>query len=121
MVGKAATLFRVVAVAEALSWLALLVGMFLKHVVRAGDGGVPVIGMAHGVLFLTYVVVTLAVFRVFGWSLGTLALALLAGVPPMFTWLFEGWALRSGKLDGPDAERYGGTGLFLSARSEAAA
>lgn len=119
MVGKAATLFRVVAVAEALSWLALLIGMFVKYVIGAGDGGVPIIGMAHGVLFTAYVLVTLAVFRIFRWSFGTLVLALLASVPPMFTWLFEGWALRSGKLDGP--ERFGGVNLFLSTRGEATA
>lgn len=112
MSGKAATLFRVVAVAEALSWAALLVGMFFKYVVGLGEGGVPVAGMVHGIIFMVYVAVTLGVCRVLGWSAKTLVLALLASIPPLFTWLFETWALRSGKLDGPARKQHGGLALF---------
>ncbi|MDT4941557.1 MAG: hypothetical protein QOJ34_1646, partial [Pseudonocardiales bacterium] len=39
---RAATAFRVVAFAEALSWLGLLTGMFFKYVVDGGAGGVHV-------------------------------------------------------------------------------
>ena len=113
MVGKAATVFRVVAVAEALSWMALLAGMFVKYVVGFGEGGVPVFGMVHGILFLTYVVTTLALFRVFGWNGKTLLLALAASVPPLCTWLFESWALRRGKFDGPEIDRHAGVALYL--------
>ena len=50
---KAALVFRVAAVAEALSWAGLLVGMFLKYVVHSShEGGVPVLGMVHGVIFV---------------------------------------------------------------------
>ncbi|MGH3518230.1 MAG: DUF3817 domain-containing protein [Haloechinothrix sp.] len=112
MSGKAATLFRVVAIAEALSWAGLLVGMFFKYVVGLGEGGVPVVGMVHGIVFMVYVVVTLGVFRVLGWNVKTLGLALLSSVPPLFTWFFEMWALRSGKLDGPERERHGGLALY---------
>ena len=52
------TAFRVVAVAEALSWLGLLTGMFFKYVVDAGEQGVQMFGPIHGTVFLTYVVVT---------------------------------------------------------------
>ncbi|PXY20731.1 DUF3817 domain-containing protein [Prauserella muralis] len=113
MSSKAAVLFRVVAVAEAFSWAGLLVGMFLKYVVELGEGGVPVLGMVHGVLFVLYLAVTLAVFKPLGWTGKTLVLALLASVPPLFTWLFESWALRRGKLDGPQRLRHGGTGLIV--------
>ncbi|EHR62598.1 DUF3817 domain-containing protein [Saccharomonospora cyanea] len=113
MSNKAAVLFRVVAIAEAFSWTGLLVGMFLKYVVELGEGGVPVLGMVHGVLFVLYLVTTLAVARPLGWRFGTVVLALLASIPPLFTWLFEKWALRRGKLDGPEQLRYGGTGLFV--------
>jgi integral membrane protein len=109
---KAAVLFRVAAVAEAISWAGLLIGMFFKYVVGAGQGGVPVLGMVHGVVFVIYVLVSLAVFKPLGWRPKTLVLALLASIPPLFTWLFEKWALRSGKLDGPSRLTYGGTGLF---------
>ncbi|PRX49448.1 integral membrane protein [Prauserella shujinwangii] len=113
MSNKAAVLFRVAAIAEAFSWAGLLIGMFFKYVVELGEGGVPVLGMVHGVLFVLYVVVSLAVFRPLGWSPKLLLVALLAAVPPMFTWLFEKWALRRGKLDGPGRLAHGGTGLIV--------
>ncbi|MQA63990.1 MAG: DUF3817 domain-containing protein [Actinophytocola sp.] len=121
MVSKAATLFRVLAVAEALSWVALLAGMFVKYVLGIGEGGVPVVGMVHGIVFLAYVVVTLGVFRVLGWNVKTLMLALVAAVPPLFTWFFEVWALRSGKLDGPQTSQRAGVALYASVREGAAA
>ncbi|MFF5987979.1 DUF3817 domain-containing protein [Prauserella flavalba] len=116
MSNKAAVLFRVVAVAEAFSWAGLLVGMFLKYVVELGEGGVPVLGMVHGVMFVLYLAVTLAVARPLGWSGKVLIVALLASIPPLFTWVFEKWALRRGRLDGPQRLRNGGTGLFVTER-----
>ncbi|MGW9480116.1 DUF3817 domain-containing protein [Saccharomonospora azurea] len=118
MSNKAAVLFRVVAIAEALSWTGLLVGMFLKYVVELGEGGVPVLGAVHGALFVLYVVTTLAVARPLGWRFGTVVLALLAAIPPLFTWWFEKWALRRGKLDGPQRLQYGGTGLYARRGSD---
>lgn len=112
MAQKAAVVFRVTAVAEALSWAGLLLGMFFKYVVGAGEGGVSVFGMVHGIVFVTYVVTSFAVFKPLAWRRKTLALALLAGVPPLCTWWFEKWALRSGKLDGPSRLVQGGTSLF---------
>ncbi|WP_414941480.1 DUF3817 domain-containing protein [Amycolatopsis sp. cmx-11-51] len=118
MSSKAALVFRVAAVAEALSWAGLLVGMFLKRVVGAGDGEVPVLGMVHGVVFVLYVLVSLSVAKSLGWRPKTLILALLASLPPLFTWLFESWALRSGKLDGPQRLSHGGVGLFAGKSPE---
>ncbi|MYW92768.1 DUF3817 domain-containing protein [Amycolatopsis rubida] len=116
MSSKAALVFRVAAVAEALSWLGLLIGMFLKYVVDASnEGGVPVLGMVHGVVFALYVIVSLSVAKPLGWRGKTLVLALLASIPPLFTWLFEKWALRNGKLDGPQRLTHGGVGLFVRA------
>lgn len=94
----AATAFRVVAFAEALSWLGLLTGMFFKYVVDAGEQGVHVFGPIHGTVFLTYLVVTLVTWRVQRWSLPVALLALAASVPPFCTIAFEEWARRSGRL-----------------------
>jgi integral membrane protein len=111
---KAALVFRVAAVAEAFSWAGLLIGMFLKYVVGTShEGGVPVLGMVHGVIFICYVLVTLIAFKPLAWKPKTLVLALLASIPPLFTWWFEKWALRTGKLDGPHRLTHGGTGLFV--------
>lgn len=113
MSSKAALVFRVAAVAEAFSWAALVIGMILKYGFSApNEGGVPVLGMVHGVIFICYVLVTLAVFKPLAWKPKTLLLALLASIPPLFTWLFEKWALRTGRLDGPERLTHGGTGLY---------
>ncbi len=93
-----ATAFRVVAFAEALSWLGLLTGMFFKYVVDAGEQGVQIFGPVHGTVFLTYVVVTLLTWRSQRWSLPTALLALVASVPPFCTVVFEEWARRTGRL-----------------------
>lgn len=113
MSSKAALVFRVAAVAEAFSWAALVIGMVLKYGFSAShEGGVPVLGMVHGVMFSAYVLVSLAVCKPLGWRPKTLLLALVASVPPLCTWWFETWALRTGKLDGPQRLTHGGTGLY---------
>lgn len=113
MSSKAALVFRVAAVAEAFSWAALVIGMILKYGFSAShEGGVPVLGMVHGIVFLVYVITTLSVIKPLGWRPKTVITALLASIPPLFTWWFETWALRTGKLDGPQRVNYGGTGLF---------
>jgi integral membrane protein len=96
--GAVVTAFRVVAFAEAASWLGLLIGMFFKYVVDAGERGVQVFGPVHGTVFLAYVVVTLVTWRAQRWSLPVVALALAASVPPFCTVLVEEWARRSGRL-----------------------
>ena len=55
MTGMSPTrLFRTVAVAEAVTWTGLLVGMFLKYVTETTELGVRVFGMLHGVVFVAF-------------------------------------------------------------------
>ena len=93
-----ASAFRVVAVAEALSWIGLLAGMYVKHVLGTSEAGVQLFGPVHGGIFIAYVVVALVAARVLGWSRGTALLALAASVPPLATVWFERWASRRGLL-----------------------
>ena len=92
------TAFRVVAVAEAISWLGLLAGMFVKWVLQTSEVGVQVFGPIHGGVFVVYVLVALVAARVLRWSLPTTVLALAASVPPLATVWFERWATRTGSL-----------------------
>ena len=94
----AATIFRVVAVAEALSWLGLLGGMYVKYVSQTSEVGVQIFGPIHGGIFLAYVVMTLVARRLLGSNLPTTLLALAASLPPLTTALFERWATRTGRL-----------------------
>ena len=64
------TLFRRVAIAEAITWALLLTGMFLKYVTETTELGVRVFGMAHGVVFIAYCLTTLVVAVDQRWSRG---------------------------------------------------
>jgi len=99
----AATAFRVVAVAEALSWLGLLIGMFVKYVPETTELGVKIFGPVHGGVFVAYVVVALLAARVLRWSPTTTVLALLASVPPLASIWFERRATRTGQLPAAEA------------------
>lgn len=94
----AATAFRIAAVAEAVSWVGLLIGMFVKYVPETTELGVKVFGPIHGGIFVAYVVVALLAARALKWSPATTVLALLASIPPLATIWFERWATRAGRL-----------------------
>ncbi len=83
------TLFGRVAVAEAVTWALLLVGMVLKYGTGTTELGVRVFGMLHGVVFIAYGLVTLLVWvdqrRGLRWGL----LALASAVPPFATVVFD--------------------------------
>ena len=98
---KPRTLYRTVAVAEAVTWALLLAGMFLKYVTRTTELGVQVFGMVHGVVFIAYCLTTVLLWVDQRWTIGRLALGLLAAVPPFATVPVERYAERAGLL-GPD-------------------
>ena len=91
-------LFLLVATAEALSWLGLLIGMYVKYVVEGGERGVQIFGPIHGGVFVAYVVLTLLVARLQRWSLWVTLVALACSIPPFATLVFEWWAARTGRL-----------------------
>lgn len=97
-VGAPLRLFRVVAVAEAITWALLLTGMFLKYVTETTELGVRIGGMLHGVVFIAYVLTTLVVAVDQRWSAGRTVLGLAASIPPFFTVLFDRYAERRGLL-----------------------
>ena len=78
----ARTVFRAVAIAEAVSWGGLLAGMLLKYVVSDDPTGVHVFGPIHGAVFVLYCLTVLALFRPFGWSPLVTLVALAPSLPP---------------------------------------
>ncbi|GAA4806916.1 hypothetical protein GCM10023200_50680 [Actinomycetospora chlora] len=93
-----ARVFRIVAIAEACSWVGLLIGMAFKYLLVFDDVGVRVFGPIHGALFVAYVVITLVTARAFRWRAGTTVLALAASIPPAMTLWFERRAVRRRQL-----------------------
>ena len=91
-------IFRRIAIAEAVTWALLISGMFLKYVTHTTELGVRVFGMAHGVVFIAYCLVTLLVGVDQRWTRGRVLLGLACAVPPFMTVWFDRYAERRGAL-----------------------
>ncbi|MDQ0733655.1 DUF3817 domain-containing protein [Arthrobacter agilis] len=94
------TLFRTVAVAEAVTWAFLLLGMFLKYGTRSTEALVPPAGAVHGFVFLCFVVTLVFVWINQRWSALTGLLGLCSAIVPFATIPYERWIERRGQLAG---------------------
>jgi integral membrane protein len=94
------SLFRVLAVAELVTWTMLLAGMLLKYGLGVGDWPVRVGGGVHGFVFLAYLVVATVVAVNQRWSVGATVLGWCSAVVPYTTLPFEVAVARRGMLDG---------------------
>ena len=85
--------FRIVAIAEATSFLMLLTASVLK---RTADEeiGVTILGPIHGVLFLAYVWIALGIRTEQGWDVRTTSLILLGAVLPFGGYVVDRWVSR---------------------------
>lgn len=83
----------IVALAEATSFLALLVASYLKRQ-EQGELGVQILGPIHGLLFLTYLYLALSLRRPERWSNRTTGLVLLGAVLPFGGYVVEAFMLR---------------------------
>lgn len=92
------TLFRTVAIIEAITWTGLLAGMFLKYVPETTELGVKVFGPLHGTAFVAYCLVTVLVAVDQRWSRGRTVLGLVSAIPPLMTVWFDRHVERRGGL-----------------------
>ena len=92
-------LFRFAALAEAVTWTLLILGLVLR-----GTAGLAIAvtigGGIHGFVFLAYAVIAVLVAINQRWSLGVTALAVAAAIVPYATIPVELWLGRSGRLAG---------------------
>jgi integral membrane protein len=86
--------FRYVAIAEATSFLALLVASVLKRTADAPIG-VTVLGPVHGLLFIAYVLLALSLRPDMGWTTKTTLLVLLGAVVPFGGYVVDRWIMSS--------------------------
>ncbi|MUL44315.1 DUF3817 domain-containing protein [Streptomonospora sp. PA3] len=93
-----AAAFRAVAIAEALTWVGLLGGMYVKYLGSGSEAGVELFGPIHGGAFLLYVAITLAAALHLRWNLWAALVALAASVPPIGTLAADWWLHRTGRL-----------------------
>lgn len=87
---------RWIALAEATSFIALLIAAVIK---RTGDNeiGVQILGPIHGLLFIAYVVNVFAIRADLGWDGKTTFWILVGAVVPFGGYVVDWWMLRSAK------------------------
>ena len=96
---SAAGWFRLIAFAEAVSWVGLLLGMYFKYLGSPQtEIGVKVFGPVHGGVFVAFGVAALVVGILNKWGAGTWLLALLGSIVPLGSVIFLIWADRSGRM-----------------------
>ncbi|WP_311199693.1 MULTISPECIES: DUF3817 domain-containing protein [Brachybacterium] len=88
-------LYRLVAIAEVITWTLLIAAMIGKYLLRLGetaDAAVRVAGGLHGFVFLAYCVTTVLIGVDQRWGLGRVLMGLASAVVPYLTVPFERWA-----------------------------
>lgn len=86
-------LYRLAAFAEAIGWTLLIAGILVERYITPGNNAAVLIaGNIHGTIFLCYFAAALVLYPSLGWSRWRGMAALVAGVPPYGSLLFELYA-----------------------------
>ncbi len=85
--------FRYVALAEATSFLALLVATAIKRT-GGSETGVEILGPIHGLLFIAYVAIALTIRSEQGWNAKVTFWILVGAVLPFGGYVVDWWLLR---------------------------
>ncbi|HYH54202.1 MAG TPA: DUF3817 domain-containing protein [Solirubrobacterales bacterium] len=85
--------FRYVALAEATTFLALLVASYVKRS-DGGELGVQVLGPIHGLLFVAYVVIALNLRSQLGWTNKQTFWILVGAVLPFGGYVVDWWLVK---------------------------
>ena len=93
-------LFRLFALAEAVTWTLLIGGLILRATVGLPSMAFAVVGGLHGAVFLAYGVIASLTGVNQRWGLGRTVLAVALAIVPYATIPFELSVQRSGKLEG---------------------
>lgn len=93
------TLFRTLAIAEAISWTLLIAGLVLRAVADL-PVAVTIGGGIHGFVFLAYGATAVLVALNQRWGLAPAAVAIVSAVIPYATIPTELWLARTGRLRG---------------------
>ncbi len=94
-----ASLFRVLAFAEVVSWTLLITGLVLRATADIAIA-VTIGGAIHGFVFLSYGATAVLVSLNNRWSAGPTAVAIVSAIVPYATVPTEIWLARTGRLAG---------------------
>jgi integral membrane protein len=88
-------LFRLAAIGEAFGWTFLITGLLINRYKLIGYKlSVPIGGQLHGMLFVIYFAVLFSAYSSLRWPRTKFLLAVVAGVLPYGSLVFEQWATR---------------------------
>lgn len=88
--------FRRIAIAEGISFLVLvLIAMPLKYLAGLPEA-VKIIGWAHGILFVAFLFIALAIKNILNKNFGWMIKAFLASILPMGTFVLDWQMARQG-------------------------
>lgn len=93
------SLFRTLAIAEAVSWTLLIAGLIVRAITDWAPA-VTIGGGIHGFVFLSYGVVSVLVAKNQRWSAGVIVLVLVSAVIPYTTIPADIWVSRTRRLNG---------------------
>tara|TARA_R110002020_G_scaffold298713_5_gene514550 strand:+ start:919 stop:1383 length:465 start_codon:yes stop_codon:yes gene_type:complete len=93
------TLFRTLAIAEAISWTLLITGLILRATIDL-DIAVSIGGGIHGFVFLSYGATAVLVAKNQRWGALPTIVAIVSAIVPYATIPTEIWLHRSGRLRG---------------------
>ena len=83
------TIFRIIALLEGVSYILLMtVGLYFKY--QLGDPSyVKILGMPHGILFVTYIVLSYLIKERENWGNKDFGIVLLASIMPFGTFYID--------------------------------
>ena len=100
MFGAPLSLFRTLAIAEAISWTLLIAGLIVRATTNLAIA-VTIGGGVHGFVFLAYGATAVLVAKNQRWGARPTVIAIVSAVVPYATIPTEIWLHRSSRLDGP--------------------
>jgi integral membrane protein len=113
-------LFRLAAIGEAVGWTVLITGILIRKYKLPGHTfAVILAGQIHGTLFIVYFGILIATYSSLGWSRKKFLLAVLVGVPPYGTLLFEQWAMHLRRTEFWQTHLYSMTGVVIADKLQA--
>lgn len=81
-------IFRLVALLEGISFLAIFLTMYLKYKMNMPEPNM-IVGMAHGFLFIGYIILAFLCYKEYKWSLKQLFFVLIASLIPFGTFVMD--------------------------------
>lgn len=87
---EAWVLFKIVALSEAVGWALLISALLIhKNKLPGQSIAIPIAGQIHGIFFIAYFVILIATYSSLEWSRSKFIVAVISGVPPFGTLIFE--------------------------------